>query len=195
MKLLTTPLLVVGMVVDIFLLVNGQLLFGSIWASYQSVLVLYLLMDGVLLTFANKIPTLKIETSIIFFIPIFIMTTIVVGSFVIPPAGMTLSYVVLVLVFQIFVVALTEEMMFRGVLLQYMGVIPQAVLFGIFHLTAYYSVFGLDVGAVMVAMAMGLLFGYIVKYYPRYGIVVAWAIHAGWNVSLALGIFGLGRLI
>lgn len=195
MKLLTTPLLIVGMVVDIFLLVNGQLLFGSIWASYQSVLVLYLLMDGVLLAFSNSIPTLKIETSIIFFIPIFIMTTMVVGSFVVPPAGMTISYVVLVLVFQIFVVALTEEMMFRGVLLQYMGVIPQAILFGLFHLTAYYSVFGLDLGAVFVAMVMGLLFGYIVKFYPRYGIVIAWAIHAGWNVSLTLGIFGLGRLV
>jgi len=196
-NVLAVPLLVISIIIELYLLVNGQVLFGSQWSQYQPVLVIYLIMSGVLIGFRNQsIQTgITLENAIIYFVPVFILTTVLVGSIVVPNPNITLTYSIVYIIFQIFVVAFTEELMFRGILINYIGVIPQAIAFALFHVAAYSTVGGLNIFAIVVALVMGLLFGYIVKLFPNKGLAVTWAMHAGWNVAVGLGIFGLVRLI
>lgn len=197
-KGITIPLLAISIIVDLFLLVDGGVVFGSLWTDYQSVLVLYLIIAGVMFAFVNRSPqmNISIEDAVIYFVPSFVLGSLLVGSLVgRSSAGISLEQYILEIVFQVFVVALTEEMLFRGVLINYIGVIPQGILFGLFHLAAYESIFGINWLSIVEAMVMGIAFGYVVKVFPKNGIAITWGLHSAWNVALLTGVFGLGLLI
>ncbi len=57
-------------------------------------------------------------------------------------------------------VSLGEEIFFRGFLLRFIGVIPQAILFGVMHYIGYASLL-----EVAYALSIGLLLGYAYKLY------------------------------
>ncbi len=196
-KGITVPLLVISIVVDLFLLVDGSVVFGSLWSEYQSVLILYLAMAASMFAFVGRSPqmNISIEDAVIFFVPSFVFGSLLIGSLVGTGQGMTLEVYILEIIFQVFVVALTEEMLFRGVLINYIGVIPQGILFGLFHLAAYQSVFGINWLSIIEAMIMGIAFGYVVKVFPKQGIAITWGLHSAWNVALLTGVFGLGMLV
>ncbi len=192
------PLLVLSIIVELFLLVNGSVIFGSFWNAYSSILVLYLIMSSALFGFVGRSPQMNIsfENAVIYFTPAFVGGALLVGSIIPKGPPLNLEEYILEIIFQVFVVALTEEMLFRGVLINYIGVIPQGIAFGLFHLAAYESVFGIiSWPAIVEAMVLGILFGFIVKWFPKQGIAVTWGIHSAWNIALLTGIFGLGVLI
>ena len=86
-------------------------------------------------------------------------------------------------------------MMFRGIIINYVGVIPQGILFGLFHTAAYYSIYGLNIPAMLSAMVLGIAFGYVVKTFPKRGIAVTWGVHAAWNIAILIPIFSLHFLL
>jgi len=193
----SVPLIFLGVIVDLFLLVNGNTIFGSSFTAYQNVLLYYLVMLGAVFFFAGKTKQLNIsiESAVIYFVPVFIITVLLVGDVVRSSATLVANQIVMQLFLQIFVVALSEEMIFRGVIINYIGVIPQGILFGLFHTAAYYSIYGVDIYAMIMAMVMGVLWGYLVKMYPKNGIAVTWGMHAGWNIALLIPIFSIKFLL
>lgn len=89
------------------------------------------------------------------------------------------------------IVAPTEELMFRGVMLSYLGysflaIIVQAAFFAIWHWVAYVPLSGLDWGAVTsltVAFGFGILMGFLVRD-KRWGLPAAMACHAAFNIAV-----------
>jgi membrane protease YdiL (CAAX protease family) len=200
------PILVLALIIQATLLINGSALFGPYWSEYEPILTIYILLDAVLLPLSlmKIIPFLEITISdaIIVFIPTFL-----IGGFLFQflfrtsPITVPVENFFLDFIFQIFVVAFTEEMIFRGVLLQYnLGPIPGWVwtgtAFGFAHLNSYTTRLGLDWGALMIAILMGCLFGLIVTYFSKMnlsgvGLTITWALHSAWNVALTTTIFTL----
>jgi len=193
----SVPLIFLGVIVDLFLLVNGNIIFGSQFTAYQNVLLYYLVMLGAVFFFAGKTKQLNIsiESAVIYFVPVFIITVLLVGDVVRSAATLVANQIIMQLFLQIFVVTLSEEMIFRGIIINYIGVIPQGILFGLFHTAAYYSIYGVDIYAMIMAMVMGVLWGYLVKMYPKNGIAVTWGMHAGWNIALLIPIFSIKFLL
>lgn len=201
----TVPLIIVAIVVDVFLLIDGTYILGSSFSSYQPILTTYLAMDSIMLAGTRFIKEVNITFmgAMVFFVPAFVMTTLIVGSLTSSAATIITEnrgfvYYITEILLQIFVVALSEELIFRGILEKYFGWIPQGIMFGLFHLTAY-SIEGFSWEGVFVAMIFGLFLGYIVKIFSvrgktSDGLALTWGIHAGWNVAVILGVFQLGAV-
>ena len=198
-SIITMPLLLVSVVIELFLYVDGSYFFGSMWTTtFQSALTTYLIISSALLVFSfsgiKGLMDLTFWDAIIFFVPTFIITTLLVGQ-VTRPINQPSNYIIAMIIFQIFVVSITEELMFRGILIKYVGVIGQAFLFTIFHLVAYTTELGgLSIVGFIEAFIMGLLLGFIVQWseaegMKSTGLAITWGIHAGWNVAVATGIF------
>lgn len=196
-KVTSFPLLVFAILADLWLFVNGSTLFGSEWGSYQQILLYYIILISATLLLANNSKQLKIslQTAFIFFVPTFMVTVIAISSIMNYSGSTTFTQVIIVLVTQILVVSLSEEMMFRGIIINYVGVIPQGILFGLFHTAAYYSIYGLNIPAMLSAMVLGIAFGYVVKTFPKRGIAVTWGVHAAWNIAILIPIFSLHFLL
>jgi membrane protease YdiL (CAAX protease family) len=206
LKSLNIPLLGVALVIDLFLYIDGNAVFGDIFAPYQSVVGIYLVMVTVALAFSGFAPNIniKIESAIITFVPVFIVSLLTFSAVfhVKQSQGMPLDEVILIILFQILVVALSEEIVFRGILLQYLGgkmpaVVLQGIIFGLFHIGAYYTAIGGGfelIVALVEAIIFGIFMGLIVYYFNQMGkggtgLSITWAIHSAWNLSLSLGIF------
>jgi len=200
-KSLTVPIILITVVIQAFLLVNGETIFGSSWSAYEPALVTYVLLDSLFLALALSKVIPFAEISIWDAIPVFAVTFLISGYllqalFRVAPITISVNNFIIDFIFQIFVVAFTEEMLFRGILLQYTGPIIQGILFGLFHVTSYYMITGIDWSAILVAIVMGILFGYIVQYFQKMhlsgtGLTITWAIHSAWNISLTTSLFAL----
>jgi membrane protease YdiL (CAAX protease family) len=198
-SIITIPLLLVSVVIELFLYIDGAYFFGSIWTStFQTALTTYLIISSSLLIFSfagiKGLMDLTFWDAIIFFVPTFIITTLLVGQTT-APVKQPANYIVAMIIFQIFVVSITEELMFRGILIKYVGVVGQAILFTLFHLVAYTTELGgLSIVGFIEAFIMGLLLGFIIQWTEQegmksQGLAITWGIHAGWNVAVATGIF------
>jgi len=200
------PILILALIVQATLLINGSALFGMYWSEYEPILTIYILLDAVLLplSFMKVIPFFEITVSdaIIVFVPAFLIGGFLFQAlFRVSPITVPVTNFFLDLLFQIFVVAFTEEMIFRGVLLQYnLGPVPgwlwTGIAFGFAHLNSYTTRLGLDWGALIIAILMGWLFGLIVTYFSKMnlsgvGLTITWALHSAWNVALTTTIFSL----
>ncbi len=200
------PILLFALIIQGALLINGSVLFGSYWSSYEPVLTIYILLDAILLplSYMKMIPffDITISDAIIVFVPTFLVSGFAFQFlFRTSPITIPLANFFLDFIFQIFVVAFTEEMLFRGLLLQFkLGPIPgwlwTGVAFGLAHLNSYTTSFGLNWFALIVATMMGMLFGLIVTYMQKMnlagvGLTITWALHSAWNVALTTTIFSL----
>lgn len=205
-SLFTIPLLIVAFMVDIFLLVDGNAVLGSQFSLYQPTLTIYLAMDSIMLGATKFVPEIKISfmSAMLFFVPAFVITVLIMGSYtgtvnLDNTKALGFQYYITQILLQVFVVALSEELLFRGIAEKYFGWIVQGILFGLFHIEAY-QLEGFSWTGVFIAMVFGLLMGYIVKVFSERGktsdgIAVTWGIHAGWNVAIILGVFALGAVI
>lgn len=82
--------------------------------------------------------------------------------------------------FQAFVVATSEELVFRGILPQFLGWLPAQVVFGLFHFVAY----GGDWSGILFATLAGTLFYLIARHTSIY---TAMGVHTAWNIFALLG--------
>jgi membrane protease YdiL (CAAX protease family) len=213
---ITFPIAIVSIIVDIYLWINGVALFGASFVNYIPAIQIYLVLIVLLIPlslYKNTFPIMKlgIAETIIFFVPAFLITAVIFGALEHPNIlnSTTLSYneIIVSILFEIFVVAFTEEMFFRGViqgiLENYKIPFPyiwQGILFGLFHYEAYSTVSGTSYGAMFVAMIFGIAMGVIVYImqlweHSNYGIAITWGIHSAWNLVLTVGLLSIGGII
>lgn len=214
-NIVTFPVIFIAVIVDLYLLINGTALFGEQFVSYRSDLELYLMMIGAVavLQFKTQIPemNLGIGAVSIGFVPAFLITAFALDNLdatsIIHANSLGAGYLTLQVIFQIFVVAFSEETIFRGYILTYLqrrGIpapwLWQGILFGLFHYYAYQGLFGYEWYSILTAMVFGSILGLIVFYAQKsgkgaLGLGVTWGIHSGWNLALTTGLFAVGGLL
>lgn len=214
-KLVTFPVIIIAVIIDAFLFVDGTALFGLQFTNYIPDIELYFFLLAIVF-FASRsynIPELKLGLGQLGlgFVPAFILTALILGNVekinVLNSISLGPGYIFLQLLFEIFVVAFSEETIFRGILLtifQRQGLpVPwliQGILFGLFHYAAYSQQIGFSWLSIIVAIIFGSVMGLIVlmaqtRGDPAFGIAITWGIHAGWNVALTTGLFTVGGLL
>ena len=211
----TFPIALVAIIIDIYLWINGVALFGVSFSNYVPVIQIYLLLAVIVLVlsiYKNEFPifNLGISKTILAFIPAFFASWFILASFShVSILDSTNPYdtIIATLLYEIFVVAFTEEMLFRGVIQSWLENyrIPypylwQGILFGLFHYAAYSGQYTNAYAEMLVAMIFGIAMGVIVYvgqklFKTNYGIAMTWGIHAGWNVALTIGLFTVGGLL
>ncbi len=202
------PLLFVGFIVIVTLLIEGPVVFSTVWPEFQSTVLIYLVLlvvTAVLLMYSGFGDDLRMPffTAIPTFVVVFLATGFFLGIFISPPVEKyTLQYEVLEIVFQIFVVSLVEELFFRGLIYKYSNWWIQGIIFGLYHYAAYYSegyTGFAGVEAILIAMLFGITMGAIIHFgfkdNLKHGIPVTWGIHAAYNIAFATGLFSLAVLI
>ncbi len=196
--------LLVAIIVEAYLLVNGGLLFGQPWQPLLGELKMYILIDALFLFLAIRIPNpfseITIWKAMIYFVPSLLAFWLIFQAWNIYN-GVTYSPLsansfIMNVLFQMFVVSFSEEMIFRGILLKYIGIIPQGILFGLFHLAAYNGLSGHDASSLILACALGIIYGVIVKCFQSknkagIGISITWGLHAGYNLAILVGLLNV----
>ena len=196
------PLLVISILLEFFLLAAVSYLFGSAWNGYNNIIIIYLVVSiGLIIMSGTQQEFMRIEffDAVIVFVPVFFMTGLIVGS-IYNTSGLTnlgVNYEIAQVLLQIFVVALTEELIFRGVILSYFPrpkcVVFQGVAFGLFHIAAYSTLNGVNYGALVFAIILGVVLGAIVFAVKNksLGLSITWGIQAGYNVAVLTGLFSI----
>lgn len=127
------------------------------------------------------------------------VATFIVASLIITTKEPLASYAILpLIIIQIAIVAPTEELMFRGVLLSYLGygtiaIIVQAIGFAIWHLVVSDILLGITEERIIYlssVVVFGVLMGYLVRN-SRWGLPATMACHAAFNIAH----FSLGGII
>ena len=214
-RIITFPFVIIAVIVDLYLLINGVALFGMQFANYVPDIELYLGMLAIVFVVSRSynIPELKLGLGDLGlgFVPAFLMTGLILGNVekvnVLNAVSLGPGYLILQILYEIFVVAFTEETIFRGILLpvfQKQGIplpwMMQGIAFGFFHYAAYSSQFGFSWSSIFVAIIFGSVMGLIVLLFQArgsasMGIAVTMGIHAAYNLALTTGLFSVGGII
>ena len=117
------------------------------------------------------------------------------GIGVLSPVAIAAGMFIPMIIMQVFIVAPAEELMFRGVLQSYVGIVPQALLFAFWHTVTYgyiWSQLGWpDIGtafALFIAFSFGIVMGLVAR--SKYGIPACIGAHACYNLVI-LGVIML----
>jgi len=202
-KITKIPFLFILLAIAVYFWVNGPSHFENWSSTYGNTIIYYIGMMVIFLYFAraNTIKQLQeplgksaYKYSINFFGGwVFFNILVLLGLL---EAGLISPDMVWsTLIIQICVVSVAEELMFRGVLLEWVGVIPQAVLFALWHSSAYgilwYNLPEVNFGSLMFALVFGLILGYLAKNHKEsIGLTGTVALHSVWNIC----VIGIGVL-
>lgn len=177
----------------LWLLFNAPAIYGDEAAKHTTILMLYM----VALTFVfvqtgqrNPLIGISLAEFLVTFVIWLGVTVIALKAFAPfdPQPAVLSTRSVGILLTHALVVAIGEELLFRygfPGLIQRAGVAPivaqlvSAILFGLFHWTAY----GGSPGSMIVAMILGALFGAITVRF-RNGLIIAMAAHAAYNLTV-----------
>lgn len=180
------PFLIWLFIIQLFLLVNVSLIAeaGQV-ETFRTVLIVYMLGEVLFYAVARNKPNLNLDINraLPYFVGGFVITTLMMLSVGYVARGMevtgyaTNAFVYLI-VLHSFVVAVAEELIFRGLLPSLITWLPSQILFSLFHASAY----GWDVSALVVAFVGGCVFYGITKYT---NIFMAMGCHAGYNLVLS----------
>ena len=214
-RVVTFPFVIVAVIIDVYLLFDGKALFGLQFVNYEPDIELYLGMLAIVFVVSRSynIPELKLGLGDLGlgFVPAFLATGLLLGNIekvnVLNAVSLGPGYLVLQILYEIFVVAFTEETVFRGILMpvfQKQGLpapwLIQGIAFGLFHYAAYSTQFGFSWSSIFVAIIFGSIMGLIVILFQSrgnasMGIAVTIGIHAAWNLALTTGLFSVGGII
>jgi len=173
-----------------WLLLNGEAALGYWEANWTYSILVYLVGVSIFLSIAEKLPIdmkRPASDSIFgFFIafPLFTVIFFVVAQSglyfqnIIPlPTGMVIPTIV----YTVGIVAVSEEIIFRGVIFRllhkinpYVGYLGSSALFAVFHFAAY----GGNYSVMLIAFAIGLILAYLTE---RFNLGVAVGFHAAYN--------------
>jgi len=181
----------IGYAIFVFwMLLNGEAFLGYWEDSWTYSILFYLVGVSIFLSVAEKLPIdLKkpIPESIYGFLIGFPLFTVI--FFVVAQSGLYFQgivplpshMVVPVIVYQVGIVAVSEEIIFRGVIFRlfykinpYFGYLVSSALFAGFHWAAYGGSYQL----MLIAFAMGLILAYLTE---KYNIGVACGLHSSYN--------------
>jgi membrane protease YdiL (CAAX protease family) len=187
---------VASLVLIMFFVIQGPILFPDQWAHWETITLIFAMMvlTSVLLSpQAFDIPAWRVFMWFgIALAGALVMFKILFSGFRYD-AGFPVGTLLPTAIFQLFVITYSEESFFRGFLSDVgkgrpgLGVLMSAILFSVFHLAAYSSQ-GLNFAAFGVAFVMGLALGFVYLATRNFASIgVVWGIHAGWNLALLFG--------
>ena len=194
-KVSNFPFIFALVLVWIYFWINGPAHFPNWSDSYSPLMLTYLGMTVLFLFFAKRQTEVELQNpisrSMVIFTMFFIATLLLLstvsllGLYSHPEFDQSLFWPTFII--QIFVVATAEELMFRGVLLPYVGVVLQGAAFALWHAYAYQIIYydltwaTLNYPAVIMAFVMGILLGIIAKD-KRFGLPACIALHGSFNL-------------
>jgi membrane protease YdiL (CAAX protease family) len=177
------PFIVYLWILQAFLLVNAPVIApaGQV-DSFRTILIIYMVLQIAFYTLSPRIPGLQmnLNAAIIWFVGAFVVTTFVlVGIQGLRGTMATQTYAVgastYLIVMHACVVAVSEEVIFRGSLPLLISPIPAQIAFGLFHWSAY----GGDLTSLLIAIFAGFLFYVIMR---KTNIWTTMGIHAAYNL-------------
>ena len=186
------PLIALFFFIGAFLWLFGGDFFPDYWATMGGTVSFYVAMFFASIFIADarlqKELRTPIQTAGLPYLVSFVVTFIVTSVLFATGKG-ELSIPMVVL--QVAIVAPTEELMFRGVLLSYLGygllaIGFQAAFFAAWHWVVYTGLVGLDwsaITALTVAFVFGLLMGLLARD-KRWGLPATMACHAAFNIAI-----------
>lgn len=185
--------------ITIFLFINASAVYGASAEVFRGAILTYLIFQAVIVAVPDVYLRPEERTlagGMINFFLGFLVTGVILTLLVsisklieflltvAPVGGVTdIGLVASFGFFHGFVVAYTEELAFRGVLMSAFGsqgLIISSILFGIFHWVAYSG----SLVAVIFAIVLGLVFGVLAR---RFGVLFAAGAHTAYNM-LAMGL-------
>ena len=187
------PFVFVLLLIALFFWVNGPAFFPAWDDTYGLIIMYYIGMFVVFYIFSTTATERKMDAPIsigsyqfVFgFIVSYIFFAILVYTGLLTPGTMATALVIPTLILQFCVVAPAEELMFRGVLLEYTGIVVQAGIFALWHSYAYGILwYNLGVTAGIASLALAFVFGLVLGYLarlPAFGLPGVIAIHAVYN--------------
>ena len=197
-----TSLVLILILLEVYFLINGDAHFVDWSANYSQTTMVYLIMVVSFMLFAGKetqeemnIPFTQSLANFSFFA----IATFFLMSFVIHFGNMGGQQVSSesfwsLLVLQFCIVATSEELMFRGVLLEQYGKIISSLLFALWHTFAYgiryYDAATLSFETLIpftIAFIMGLILASIIEN-KSFGLPSTIAVHAVYN-CMVIGLF------
>lgn len=203
-RLGNTPFLFILVAIAIYFWINGQAHFPT-WGENQSnIIMVYIVMMIAFLVWSKKKTeketTVSLSRSSFNFFFFFIITWLVMTGLVklgilVPASNFDMSTFWPVIIMQICVVATAEEVIFRGILMYYVGIVIQAILFALWH-SYTYGILWYDIswetfnwGALVFAFCMGIILGLIVRN-KNWGISASIAVHSAYNLTI-LGVLSI----
>jgi len=186
--------------IEIYFFVNGRAHFPDWDDTYGNLIMVYLIMVMIFLLWSGRETKEEINRplhqSMGGFVGFFIATYFILfvitslSGTVITPIAPELFWPTIIV--QVCVVATSEELMFRGVLLEKFGVLISSAAFAIWHAAAYGVIFYMPEAitidalvSILVAFFMGILLAYVAK---KYGLASSISIHACYNLFVS-GVF------
>ena len=187
-------------ILQLFLYVNAPAIFPHEYVQEaQSIILLYMVMTFGASILYMYIPTIKTPlvpsaveqpfwTELIWFFVAFFIFAVTLsaiplntGAHMFSISSDVIKIAVPFLVLFSFVVAYTEELIFRGILPKLMTDIGSNVLFGIFHFYAYSGNFL----SIIIAIVFGFIFSFV---RDKMGLMGSIGMHTAWNLKI-LGAF------
>jgi len=180
---------VIILLIQLFLFINAEWVYGKEKAPLISnILLVYLILQvAILSAFDMPLPTIKTNlNSLVNFLLMFLVASIVFSLMDVALFGgvayqLVVTYIGF-LVLHAFVIAYTEEIVFRWMLPKQIGLgdIVSNLLFGVFHLAVYK-------GSLIIVLFL-MIFGYILSIVrDKFGIMGSIGVHFAWNLK-ALGV-------
>lgn len=205
-------ILIIYSLVVFYFMVNGEGLFSEWGTGWTFNAIIYVVGVALFLSVTDELPK-ELKTSFYLNLIYFCVASSLSIAFLLlikdlgflfnNIAPMSPDTILPNLVFQLVVVASSEEIIFRGIIFGYLydrfklrservygWMIPyfgSALIFSSFH----YAVYGLDIANMATIFIMGLIFAYCVE---RWGIGTSIGIHWIWN-CMAIGIFSIPPLL
>jgi len=196
-RIAKTSFIFILIVIEIYFFINGRAHFSAWDETYGQLITIYLLMVVVFLLWSGRKTKQQmnkpLNESIGGFVGFFIATYFFLAAATYL-SGDTISVMARELfwptvIVQVCVVATSEELMFRGVLLEKFGIIVSSVLFALWHAYAYGvmyympDVVGIEtIVAILLAFCMGIILAFVAK---KWGLSSAIAIHACYNLFVS----------
>jgi membrane protease YdiL (CAAX protease family) len=190
------PFIFILFAIALYFWINGPAHFPEWDTTYGSIMIYYIGMFVVFYIFANRATERMIDSPLNIgalqflsgFIISFVFMTILVSIEVIRPGTIPYTLIWPTIIVQFCVVAPAEELMFRGVLQSYVGILFQAIAFALWHSYAYGIVwYSLGIAAGLYALLFAFIFGLILGYLSKLdmfqlpGVI---AMHAVYNCVL-----------
>lgn len=171
-----------------FLLVNAPAIAptGEV-DKFRTILMIYMILQVAFYTLAPRVKGLKmnVNQALIWFVAGFVITVFVLAGF----RGLTglevqtyaVGASIYLILMHALVVAVAEELIFRGFMPLLITAIPAQIAFGLFHWSAY----GGGMMSILTAIAAGLIFYAIMRYTNIWTVM---GIHGAYNL-VVLGVF------
>lgn len=203
----TLPFIFILIGIELYFFVNGKAHFPNWDSTYGNLIMIYLIMTILFLAWARGYTKAQLnrplKDSAIGFVLFFILTYVILfalsfaGTFTIDPLSKDLFWQTIFI--QVCVVATSEELMFRGVLLEHTGIFISSVLFALWHSYAYQikwydlSIENINLLPVIFAFVMGVVLAYIAR--SKWGLAGSIGVHACYNLFLAGAFVTAGSLM